>query len=565
MIVAGHAVARRGARGKPRRLKKPARPAFASAPVWATRGVKWTSKGAYFYDAAAADRAIRWIESHCVHTIGDWARKPFVLGRWQRRVVRKLFGWKRPDGARKHRTVFLGLPRKNGKTTFAAALGLALEIADGEPAAFVYSIAGNEDQARHAFNEAKRMCLLSPALSDAVEPLADAIYYGPMQSSFRPLPSSPRNLHGLNPHAVIGDEVHAWVGREQYDVMRTALGARRQPVEIYITTAGFDRHSVCWEMWRRAQRAIDGEIDAPELLAVIFAADKDADWSDEKVWAKANPGLGVNVSIEFLRDEARIAKESPAHENAFRQLYLNQWTEQAVRLIPVAKWRDCRADFDPALLKGAKAFAGLDLALVSDLTALCLWFPPPNPVSATKLVALWRYWAPEENIRTRAARDRVPYDFWAKQGWIKATPGDATDLELVRCDIAAIAEEYELQILGFDPMYAHDMVQRLSAEGLRCEKVQQTMLSLAQSTAEFVRRIIKGEIVHLGDPVTDWMIGNVAPIKDSNGNFKPDKKKSTERIDGVSAAVTGLALVLDAELGAAPASPWENPEFRMSA
>lgn len=548
-----------------RRPRKPPRPDFASPPLWATRGAKWTADGLFFYDAAAADRTIRWIESHCVHSIGDWAGKPFVLARWQRRVVRKLFGWKRADGARKHRTVFLGLPRKNGKTTFAAALGLALAIADGEPAAFVYSIAGNEDQARLAFSEAKRMCVLSPALADAVEPLADAIYYGPTQSSFRPLPSNPKNQHGLNPHAVIGDEVHAWKTREQYDVMRTALGARRQPVEIYISTAGHDRHSVCWEMWQRATRAIAGEIDAPELLAVIFAAAKDDDWTDERVWAKANPGLGVNVSIEFLRDEARTAKESPAFENAFRQLYLNQWTEQAVRLIPVAKWRTCAEAFDEELLTGAKALAGLDLALVSDLTAFCLWFPPPNPVSETKLVALWKYWAPEEDIKKRSARDRVPYDRWTKAVFIRATPGDATDLQAVRRDIAALCDKFSVQTIGVDPMFAHDMVQQLAADGVNCEMVRQGMLTLAQPTAEFVRRIIKGEIVHLGDPVTEWMIGNVAPFTDAAGNFKPDKKKSTERIDGVSAAVTGLALVLNLERQIAPASPWENPDFRLSA
>lgn len=545
-----------------KRRDKRSSTAPAAAPSWARRGARATRDGKWIYDAAAADRAVRWIESHCVHTIGDWAGKPFLLARWQRRIVRKLFGWLRPDGTRKHRTVFLGVPRKNGKTTFAAALALALTIADGEPAAFVYSIAGNEEQARLAFAEAKRMCAWSPALAASVETLADAIYYGPTQSSFRPLASSPKNLHGLNPHAVIGDEVHAWKSREQYDVMRTALGARRQPVEIYITTAGHDRMSVCWQMWQRAERAVAGEVDAPELLAKIFAAGKDDDWTDERVWAKANPGLGVNVSLEFLRDEARLAKDSPALENAFRQLYLNQWTEQAVRLIPVAKWRDCAEPFDPELLSGAKAIAGLDLALVADLSALCLWFPPPNPVSATKLVALWRYWAPEADIRKRAQRDRVPYDDWARAGWISATPGDATDLQAVRRDIAALAEKYELAMIGADPMYAHDMVQQLAAEGVRCEMVRQGMLTLAQPTAEFVRRIIKGEIVHLGDPVTEWMVGNVAPFKDAAGNFKPDKKRSTERIDGVSAAVTGLALVLDAEKQTAP-SVYETRGLRM--
>lgn len=531
---------------------RPPRPSWASAPVWATTGTKSTRCGRHYYDAAAADRAVRWIESFCVHTIGDWAGKPFVLARWQRRIVRKLFGWKNLDGARKHRTVFIAVPRKNGKTTFAAALALYLVIADGEPTSFVYSVAGNEKQARLVWSEAKRMATFSAALSEHVETLAEAIYYGQTNSSFRPLPSKPKNLHGLNPHGVVGDEVHAWHDREQYDVMRSALGARRQPVEIYITTAGHDRHSVCWELWQRALRVRDGEVEQPEFLPAIFAADPNDDWTDERVWAMANPGLGVNVSIDFLRAECRAALESPALENSFRQLYLNQWTEQSVRLIPVAKWDACRRDFAIDALRGAKCFGGLDLALVNDLSALCLLFPAPNPISETAIVALWRYWAPAENIRVRSQRDRVPYQDWAKKGLITATPGDATDLQAVRRDIAAVQEEFALQALGCDPMYAHDMVQQLSADGVNCEFVRQGMLSLAQPTAEFVRRIIAGEMAHAGDDVTRWMVGNVVAFHDAAGNFKPDKRKSPERIDGISAAVTGLALLLDR---AQPATP----------
>lgn len=539
---------------------KPARPAWASEPLWATTGARALNES-YWFDAAAADRAIRWIESFCVHTLGEWAGRPFTLSRWQRRVVRKVFGWKRADGTRRYRVVFIGLPRKNGKTTFAAALALYLTIADGEPAAFVYAIAGNEDQARLVWGEAKRMALRSPGIEAIVEPLADALYVGETHSSFRPLSGKAATKHGLNPHGVVGDELHVWTDREQYDVMRSAVGSRRQPLEIYITTAGHDRSSVCWEMWQRAERVARREIDQPEFLSVIYAAASDDDWRKEATWRKANPGYGVSIKPDFLREQCEAAKDSPALENTFRQLHLNQWTEQAVRLISIAKWDACRIDgFDApatraalwAQLKGAKCFAGLDLALVTDLTALCLWFPPPSPLSQDRLVALWRYWCPEDNIRTRAKRDRVPYDVWARAGLLTATPGEATDLEAVRRDIGAIAGHVSLQALGCDPMFAHDMVQQLAGEGVNCQMVRQGMLTLAQPTAEFVRRIIKGAVAHTGDPVTRWMVGNVAAFHDAAGNFKPDKKKSAERIDGVSAAVTGLALVIDQEQQRAP-------------
>ena len=282
------------------------------------------------------------------------------------RIVRKIFGWKRADGYRKYRTLFIAIPRKNGKTTFCSALALFLTIADGEDGAKVYSIAGNEEQARLLFEEAWQMCDLSPGLSECVEKVKTSIYCGDTFSSFLPLSGSGKNKHGKNPHGVFGDELHEWEGRDQFDAMRTAFGARRQPLQVYITTAGDEKQkkgepTVCWEMWDRAKRILDGELQKDDFLPVIFAANDNDDWRSEETWSKANPSLDQIIKRDFLRSECADAAESPALEAAFRRLYLNQWSDSDKRLIPMRKWIEASAEFDISLLRDSVCIGGLDL------------------------------------------------------------------------------------------------------------------------------------------------------------------------------------------------------------
>lgn len=497
-------------------------------------------------------------------TQAEWRGRPFRLMNWQKRIVRKLFGWMRPDGTRRYRMVFIAVPRKNGKTEFAAALGLFLMLADGEPAAPVYSIAGNEEQARIVFDAATNMTAMSPALFGIVERLKPSLFCGATNASFKPLTGKAKSKHGFNPHGVIGDEVHVWTDREQYEVMHTAVGARRQPVEIYITTAGNRRESVCWELWQTALKVRDGVLKLDHVLPVIYAADPDDDWEDPATWRKANPSYGVSVKPASLEAACEEAKASPASENEFRQLRLNQWTENHARWIPTWRWDLCKAPplldrsadrpFELEDFRGCEAIGGLDLAKVNDLSALALLFPPPNPVSETAIAALVKYWCPEDDIRDRAKRDNVPYDIWSKTGLLCATPGNATDFEQIRQDINALVPDIALKTIGFDRHFAMELVQNLMADGFDMAGVAQTCVGLAGATHEMERRIIATtregaapQILHAGDAVTRWCLSNVLIFKDSSGNPKPDKARSSEKIDGVSALVNALTLMIEGE------------------
>jgi len=529
------------------------RAAHCSPPFWATAGVKWAAPPPdaedpqFYFDAYAADRCIRWIETYCVHTTGHWAGKAFILARWQRRIIRKIFGWKRADGTRKYKIAFIAVPRKNGKTTLCAAIALFLQLADGEQTANIFSIAGNEEQARIVFNEAKAMIALSPQLRaiEALETNEKSIYYFETRSAFRPLPGKRGKHHGLNPHGVIGDEVHEWDSRSQYDAMTSARAARRNPLQLYITTAGHDKKSLCWELWKKALAVQKGESDETHVFADIFAADENDDWTDEAVWKKANPNYGVSVSPEFMREELRTAKDSPAEEIKFRQLYLNQWTESAARLIPGPAWRACGEAFPAEKLAGAKCYCGIDIGTVDDFSALAAMFPAPNPVSEIHAALLFWYWSPEKSIRKRIDQGDESVRRWLDKGHLIKTPGDATDFGILERDMVAFLSPFTPIAVGFDPWQCRDLSQRLTDENVNMIEVRPTVANLGVPTCEFVRDVVKGDILHNQNPVTDWMADNAVARHNATGVFVIDKMKSADKVDGISAAITAKALSID--------------------
>jgi phage terminase large subunit-like protein len=283
-------------------------------------------------------RAIRFIERGLVHSKGRFAGKPFTLADWQRQIVGDLFGTLNPDGTRRYRTSLIELPRKNGKTQMAAALALYLLMADGEPGSEVYSAAADKDQARLVFGEAKRMLQASPLLAKQAQVFRDAIFIPETQSIYRALSSDAPTKHGLNPHGVVVDELHAHRDRELWDVLTTAQGTRVQPLTVAITTAGYDRTSVCYELHEYARKVRAGILSDPTFYSVYYGASDDADWTSREVWRAANPALGDFLSEPFLEVEFRQASELPARQNAFRQLYLNQWVSQSTRWIDLALW-----------------------------------------------------------------------------------------------------------------------------------------------------------------------------------------------------------------------------------
>lgn len=507
--------------------------------------------GAYF-DPAKAAAAVAWVEKHCRHSTGEFAGKPYILDPNARQFFEDFYGWRRyEDGLRLYRECFDAEGRKNGKTTRAAAVGLALTIADNEPRGQVYAVAGNEAQASIVHNEAKAMIGQSPELYKCTEILAKAIYCPSQASIFKPLPSKASTQHGLNPHGVIGDEVHEWTGRDQYDVMHTAVGARRQPFEYYITTAGDDLTSLCWTMWDYARKVRDGIHNDRAFLPIIFEADPKDDPGDPATWAKANPNLGVSIKLDYLREKYERALLIPTEMAAFKRLHLNLWVSSSAKWMPVEIWNkdENKAPFDEDSLVGRECYFGLDLAWKQDITALIILFPPAAGDPAWRVIC--RFFVPDHEIVQRAKRDNVPYDVWAQQKLLTLTDGNVTDFDAVENAIFELGKKFSPKALGFDRLFAGQVINNLTARGMNCVEVGQGFMSTAMPMAEVERAAESGRFRHGGHPILGWMATNVVADIDKSGNKRPNKLKSHQRIDGIPATLNAMALAL-AGNGAAP-------------
>lgn len=494
-----------------------------------------------------ADKAIR-IISLFKNTKGDFAGKPFNLQDWQRDIIKALYRTG-PDGRRIVREAFIFLPRKNGKSELIAAISLFHLLFEGEPGAEVILGASDKDQAGIVYRACEEMVRQDANLLKRCKLLtATKTITVPGSNKFlRAIPSDEGGAHGLNPSLVIGDELHAWKGRGLYDALRTGQGGRLAPLFINITTAGFDRHSICFERYDYACKVRDGLIEDPTFLPIIFEATAEDDWTDEAVWMKANPALRGKTpfrSIEEMRRFCKEAQEIPALQNAFRRLYLNQWTEQDVRWIDTTAWKRCEEMPDP--FEGRKCYAAADLASTTDLAAVLYLFPPETSDGPWDILV--RFYVPAEGARRRAERDKVPYLQWIKEGFITATPGEVIDFDRIKLDIQEDAERFQILQIAIDRWNATQLTTQLMSAGFDVVPFGQGMVSMAAPSKDFERLVLSGKYRSGGNPVLSWMVSNVAAETDAAGNIKPSKKKSTGRIDGVVALVmaTGLATVASA-------------------
>lgn len=488
-----------------------------------------------------AELAVQFI-NNLTHTKGAFARQPFNLRPWQESIVRELFKTDPATGLRQYRTMLCMLPRKNGKSELAAAIALYMLLGDGEAGAEVYSAAADRDQAALVFNVAAQMVRNDPHLSKLcdVHDSTKRIIHRPSGSVYRAISAEAGTKHGFNASCVIYDELHSAPDRELWDVLATSMGARTQPLLIAISTAGYDRHSICWEQYSYARKVKDGIVQDPTFLPVLYEAAENADWTDEQVWHAANPALGDFRSLEEMRIAFRRAKEVPAQENAFRRLYLNQWTEQADRWISMDSWNGCRQNFQPEDLLGQDCFGGLDLASTRDIAAFALLFPQLDG----RVFVLPHFWAPADTIAKRSKEDRVPYDLWAKQGFLTATPGSVISYAQIRKDINDLKQKYAIREIGFDQWNAESMSQDLMADGLSLLKIPQTISYLNEPTKKLGDMVVSRQLVHNGNPVLSWMASNMVVKQDPNGNLRPDKGKASEKIDGIVAVIIALATFL---------------------
>ena len=487
-----------------------------------------------------AKRAIDFFHECLTFTAGEWMGRPFRLEPWQQAIVGNLFGWKRPDGTRRYREAFIFVPRKNGKSELAGGLGNLLTFADGEPGAQVYCAAADREQARLVFNAARTMVEAEPELARRSHIYTNAIM-APRGSVLKVVSAEAYSKHGINAHGVIIDELHAQPNRELVDVLTTSTGARRQPLLIHITTSDFDRESICNEKHDYARKVRDGVIDDPAFLPVIYEAAPDADWTDPDVWAKVNPNLGVSVSVEYLERECRRAQETPTYENPFKRLHLNMRTAQDVRWLSIEQWDACGGTpIDEAALYGRECYAGLDLSTTTDISALVLVFRDPDG----GVTLLPWFWIPADNARKREHRDRVPYETWARQGLIEMTPGNVIDYDYIRARINDLSKRFNIREIAIDPWNATQLSTQLQGDGFEVVQFGQGYKDMTSPAKELEKLVVSGRLRHGGHPVLRWMASNVAVEMDAAGNLKPSKKKSTERIDGITAAVMALGRAL---------------------
>jgi phage terminase large subunit-like protein len=505
------------------------------------------------FDLATVDRAIRFFGCLC-HSKGEWAGQPFHLEPWQAFIVGSLLGWKRADGTRRFRTAYCEVPRKNGKSTLLAGLGLYGLVMDREQGAEVYCAATMRDQAKIVWSEAARMRDKSPTLASHVRKFVGSLVAETTGSKMVPLGADADTLDGLNPHVVIIDELHAHRTRAVLDVMDSALGARRQPLLVMITTAGSDRASVCWEQRAYAERVLAGLVEDESLFCYVATINPGDDWRDESAWRKANPNLGVSVKLDYLERRAARAMKMPGAQNSFRRLHLDEWTEAAEAWLSVGVWEAVQASaLDLAEYRGRPAWLAVDLSSKRDLTALMVVVESFDARGDALLRAFPRFWMPAEGILERSERDGVDYATWRDHGLITATPGPVVDVAHVAAAIAELAEDLDLQGVVGDAYRRPEL--QAALEELGCavplidhpqgyRKAAGSDLWMPGSVEATENAILEHKVRIASSPVLTWNVASVCMVADAQANRKPNKLKSTGRIDGALTLIMAVGAVL---------------------
>lgn len=501
----------------------------------AERGFHWRPEVAkQIYDVANILR----------HWKGRWAGKPIKLEPWEYFFLGSIWGWRRSDGTRRFRHVHLEVARKNGKTLLAAILALALLLFDNESGAAIYCVATKLDQSRITHEDCKQLAKASPQILRRLDIFRSSITSG--NNSLQPLGRDSGTMDGLNIHGAIVDELHAWRDRLLWDVVTTATGARDQPLIVRTTTAGYDKQTLWWELRQQAVGALTGKRNDDRLFALIYTIDDDDDWKDPACYIKANPSLDVTVKLEDLIAERDDAIATPAQQPSFRRLKLNQLTEALSTWLDIDRWDACAGAPSEDELAGMDCLTGIDLSTSQDLTAAVHFFPGTDTRPA---ILIPRLWLPEEGIDVKADRDGQPYRQWAEQGWLNLIPGPMIRYEAIEEQLKRDAEKFSIRHLIYDRYLARQTAARMQDMGFNCCEYGQGYQSMHPAVVEFEKLVASGRVRHNGSPLLRSCVANVAIDHDPAGNRKPNKKKSTGRIDGAVAALMAVGGMLALNFG----------------
>lgn len=502
-------------------------------------------RGLYF-DGAAGHRVVEFIERFCRHHKGEWAGQPLLLEDWQKAILVQAFGWMRADGTRRFRTMYIEVARKNGKSELAGGLGLYMLVADKEEGAEVYSSATKKDQAKIVWNTAAAMVKKSPDLRRFVQTYQNSLTCERTSSTFQPLSAESNTLDGLNPHGNIIDELHAHRDRGVWDVLDSAMGARRQPMTIAITTAGiYDQEGIGWEMHDYAVKVLDGTFEDDTFFAFIACPDEKDDHFSLEAQMKANPNWGISVKPDYLAKQALTAQRQPGFLNEYLIKHLNVWTQQVTRWLPMDRWATCEPELPittdlravvaarEKALEGRACYGGLDLSSKLDLTSLVLEFKGEHD----DVEVISRFWLPEQRVQDELKKGKKHYEVWMREGWLKTTPGDVIDYEFIRAEVNELKEKYVIKELAFDPWGAADLATRLTGDGVTMVECHQGYKTLSEPSKDLMAKVYERKAHHMYSPVMRWCASNAVITTDPAGNIKPDKSKASERIDGIVAWV----------------------------
>ncbi|WP_347293069.1 terminase TerL endonuclease subunit, partial [uncultured Brachyspira sp.] len=529
----------------------------------------------FYFDEDEAKRPITFIQS-LVHTKGEWANHNIILESWEQFIIASIFGWRRKENKlRRYKKAYVQVSRKNGKTTFASGIGNYCFFCDSpaEAGVEIYYIATKKDQAKIAWSESERQIRKAKALNK------EAITYKQTStitkkkdtaSKSKPLGQDSNTEDGLNPHLVIVDEYHAHPDNELLNVLESGMGARRQPLTFIITTAGFDKTSVCFSEYEYAKQILQGSLNNDEYFCIIYEPDNIKDiWifmSEYKeklnnnqntqeqeelinnIIFQANPNINISVKDSYLKSRLFEGLDKPVQRTDILTKNLNVWTQASEVWISSDRWLKSylHQNININELKGKRACIGLDLATTRDIAAYVLCF---DTVDNDPYILLPRFFMPKENIRQRSKEDRVPYELWASQGLITLTNGDIIDFDIIESSILQDAKDFEIIEIAYDPWKAIEIITHLESEGFKMQQVRQSFAvgGLSEGTSLFEKTIDERKLLHGNNPVLNWMISCCEVKTDGRDNYlpvKPDRRRSYKRIDGVVASIMALHRVI---------------------
>jgi phage terminase large subunit-like protein len=502
----------------------------------------------WIFDIDKANRPIEFIERFCKHSKGKWIGKGVTLELFQKAKMQAVYGFVHKDtGFRRAREVFTLVGRKNGKSTEKAATGLYMMVGDGEGGSEAYAIATKKDQARIVFSEAVNMVSQSPALSKHVKKRKTDIYFPVTFSKFEPLASDSNSLDGLNVHNGIMDELHAIKDRNLYDVVKQAMSAREQPLLDMITTAGFVRECIFDSIYDYACKVLDGAIEDERFMSFIYELDERSEWTDFRMWEKANPGLGTIKSYEELAANVERAKNDPD----FLPTVLTK--DFNVRDTVAGTWLTFDAinneeTFDIEELRNTYAIGGVDLSATTDLTCASLIVMKPND---EKKYVIQQYFLPSELLEQRVIEDKIPYDKWRDRGLLTLSQGNKVNYSDVTDWFLRMLNDYHIHPLyiGYDPWNSSYWVDEMKSRGFSMMEVRQGVKSMSQPMKELGADLMAKKINYNNNPILKWNLTNVSVKRDENDNIRPVKgQNQRQRIDG-AVSLTIAYVVLFEKMG----------------